>query len=496
ECVLLPGGFSYGDYLRTGAIARFSPIMKSVAKFAADGGLVIGICNGFQILCEAHLLPGALTHNRSLSFICERVWLRVENASTPFTRAAKQGDLLRLPIKHGEGLYVAPEDELRQMEERGQVILRYVDADGRESDAANPVGQRLSVERAWQNAGLSPAECSLIEGHGTSTRVGDVAEVTSLMEAFSGAYLAPGSVALGSVKSNIGHLKAAAGAAGMLKATLALHEKVLPASINFDRPNPNLDWTASPFAVNTELRDWEVAADRTRVAGVSAFGFGGTNFHVVLQEHVPGLAPSNGHRSMAVPAAIGASAAAVSAPASGSASEGEGRSSEGTSGASTVARGEEPKAPLRGALVLGAADRATLIARLRAVADAAGRGEAPPSRPPQQADLRAAERVAIDYGDAAELGQRSELALRALDGDSPAAWSALAGRGIFRGSGAPGQVAVMYTGQGSQYANMLSGRARREPIVAEAFETADRVMAPLLDGRALSELIFVDPDDA
>ena len=145
ECVLLPGGFSYGDYLRTGAIARFSPIMKSVAKFAADGGLVIGTCNGFQILCEAHLLPGALTRNRSLSFVCDRVWLRVENAGTPFTRATRQGDLLRLPIKHGEGLYVAPEDELRQMEERGQVILRYVDADGRESDAANPNGSMRAI---------------------------------------------------------------------------------------------------------------------------------------------------------------------------------------------------------------------------------------------------------------------------------------------------------------------------------------------------------------
>ncbi len=145
ECVLLPGGFSYGDYLRTGAIARFSPIMKSVAKFAADGGLVIGTCNGFQILCEAHLLPGALTRNRSLSFVCDRVWLRVENAGTPFTRATKQGDLLRLPIKHGEGLYVAPEDELRQMEERGQVILRYVDEDGRESDAANPNGSMRAI---------------------------------------------------------------------------------------------------------------------------------------------------------------------------------------------------------------------------------------------------------------------------------------------------------------------------------------------------------------
>jgi phosphoribosylformylglycinamidine synthase len=142
---LLPGGFSYGDYLRCGAIARFSPIMKSVAKFAADGGLVLGTCNGFQILCEAHLLPGVLTRNRTLSFICERVIVRVENAATPFTRAMRQGDLLRLPIKHGEGLYVAPEAELRQMEERGQVLLRYVDERGKEDDAANLNGAMHSI---------------------------------------------------------------------------------------------------------------------------------------------------------------------------------------------------------------------------------------------------------------------------------------------------------------------------------------------------------------
>ena len=100
QCVVLPGGFSYGDYLRCGAIARFAPIMKSVVRFANHGGLVLGICNGFQILCEAHLLPGALTRNRSLSFICDWVSVRVENAATPFTCAARQGEILRLPIKH------------------------------------------------------------------------------------------------------------------------------------------------------------------------------------------------------------------------------------------------------------------------------------------------------------------------------------------------------------------------------------------------------------
>jgi phosphoribosylformylglycinamidine synthase len=145
DCILLPGGFSYGDYLRAGAIARFSPVMSSVIKFANDGGLVIGLCNGFQILCEAHLLPGALTRNRTMSFICERVYVRVENARTPFTRAMHQGEVLRLPIKHGDGLYVAPEDELREMEERGQVILRYVNAEGVEDDAANLNGSMRAI---------------------------------------------------------------------------------------------------------------------------------------------------------------------------------------------------------------------------------------------------------------------------------------------------------------------------------------------------------------
>lgn len=145
ECVVLPGGFSYGDYLRCGAIARFSPIMQSVIKFAAEGGLVIGICNGFQILCEAHLLPGALTRNQSLSFICAQISVRVENRDSRFTSLLRAGEILSLPIKHGEGRYVAPEAELSQMEERGQVLLRYVTPDGRESADANPNGSMRAI---------------------------------------------------------------------------------------------------------------------------------------------------------------------------------------------------------------------------------------------------------------------------------------------------------------------------------------------------------------
>jgi phosphoribosylformylglycinamidine synthase len=145
ECVVLPGGFSYGDYLRCGAIARFAPIMQSVQRFAADGGLVIGICNGFQILCEAHLLPGALMRNRSLAFICDYIHVRIENAGTPFTRACHPREVLRLPIKHGEGCYAALPGELAMIEERGQVILRYVDEDGRDSDESNPNGSMRAI---------------------------------------------------------------------------------------------------------------------------------------------------------------------------------------------------------------------------------------------------------------------------------------------------------------------------------------------------------------
>jgi phosphoribosylformylglycinamidine synthase subunit PurQ / glutaminase len=125
--VVLPGGFSYGDYLRTGAIARFSPAMEAVAAFAADGGLVLGICNGFQILCEAGLLPGALRPNESLSFVCRDVRLTVENASTPFTARCTTGQTLTIPVKHGEGAWFGPRQLLRELEERGQVVLRYAE---------------------------------------------------------------------------------------------------------------------------------------------------------------------------------------------------------------------------------------------------------------------------------------------------------------------------------------------------------------------------------
>jgi phosphoribosylformylglycinamidine synthase len=145
DCVVLPGGFSYGDYLRCGAMARFSPIMQGVVEFARRGGLVLGICNGFQILCEAGLLPGALTRNTSLQFVCRQVHLRVEESDTPFTCAAKKGQLLRLPVKHGEGCYYADQVMLERLRKYRQIVVRYVDAKGRTAPSANPNGSLDSI---------------------------------------------------------------------------------------------------------------------------------------------------------------------------------------------------------------------------------------------------------------------------------------------------------------------------------------------------------------
>jgi phosphoribosylformylglycinamidine synthase subunit PurQ / glutaminase len=140
DVVILPGGFAHGDYLRTGAMARFSPIMREVRAFAEQGGIVLGICNGFQILLEAGLLPGAMLRNKGLKYRCEHVHLRVEQTDTPFTVSAAPGQVLRIPIGHGEGNYFAAPDVVQRLETNRQVILRYVTAEGRVDAEANPNG--------------------------------------------------------------------------------------------------------------------------------------------------------------------------------------------------------------------------------------------------------------------------------------------------------------------------------------------------------------------
>jgi len=145
DLVVLPGGFSYGDYLRTGAIARFSPVMSAVMDFAARGGLVLGICNGFQILQEAGLLPGAMLRNRGLKFICRHVNLRVERADTPFTGAYAAGQILNIPIAHNEGNFYAPPQELERIEKNCQVILRYCSPSGEVDEGVNPNGSLRNI---------------------------------------------------------------------------------------------------------------------------------------------------------------------------------------------------------------------------------------------------------------------------------------------------------------------------------------------------------------
>ncbi len=140
DFVVLPGGFSYGDYLRSGAIARFSPIMEEVIRFANKGGYVLGICNGFQILCEAHLLPGALLHNPSHRFICRNTYIRSETKNSVITALTSQGKVLKIPIAHGEGRFYASKDTIRSIAENDQVLFSYCDADGNVSQEANPNG--------------------------------------------------------------------------------------------------------------------------------------------------------------------------------------------------------------------------------------------------------------------------------------------------------------------------------------------------------------------
>ena len=383
----------------------------------------------------------------------------------------------------GEGAAIFLLKRLADAERDGDKIYAVLRGMGGSSDgkgkgitAPNPVGQKICIRRAWENAGLSPATATLIEGHGTSTSVGDAVEVESFTEVLGSFNVPTGSVALGSVKSNIGHLKGAAGAAGVLKTILALRDKVLPPSVHCENPSPNIDFAHSPLYVNGELKPWTVGGDGVRRAGVSAFGFGGTNFHVVLEEYIPHRLTGNGKP-----------AAQVSHP------DLPAREAGVDAGRRT---GVLPhKAPLRGALLVGGASDAELVQRLQAVQKAAAAGHAPAPAAPLESDLRAPERVAIDYADAAELADKSGKALKALAANQPMQWKALRAQGIFRGHGPAPKVAFLYTGQGSQYANMLSGLRAVEPIVADTFAEADRVMTPLL-GKPLSEYVFVNPADA
>ena len=372
------------------------------------------------------------------------------------------------------------------------------DGKGKGITAPNPVGQRLAVERAWRNACADLSTVSCIEAHGTSTRAGDASELESLTAVLGGTGIAPGSIALGSVKSNIGHLKAAAGAAGLFKMTMALHEKVLPPSLNFHDPNPNVDWATSPFRVNTELREWPTPACGVRRGGVSAFGFGGTNFHVVLEEYIPGRYDGHEQRTFAgadIPATVTAVDRAYRRRPRRS------RSAPSRSDHGRPAGG--CRRPRRGDCQGTAARR-----RRRGRRDRRGRGRAAdPDRRAGRQGRGARSQAARPRPRHGQGACRHRLSpTRPNSRTRPAAprrhWprdprsmlKMLRARGVFVGRGPAPKVAFLYTGQGSQYVNMLRELCDTEPIVAQTFAEADRVMTPLL-GKPLTSYIFIDQND-
>ncbi|HEX5854473.1 MAG TPA: beta-ketoacyl synthase N-terminal-like domain-containing protein, partial [Thermoanaerobaculia bacterium] len=381
----------------------------------------------------------------------------------------------------GEGCAAFLLRRLEDAERDGDRIYAVVRGVGASSDgkgkgitAPNPVGQRLATERAWSDAGLDPATATLVEAHGTSTKVGDVTEVESLSGVFGGA--ARGAIALGSVKSNVGHLKAGAGAAGLLKATYAVHHKVLPPTLHARTPNPAIDFAATPFALNHDLREWKRANGTPRRAGVSAYGFGGTNFHLVLEEHVPGSLTRGRGASVSVP---------------------EGLASPARSESVVTAPPAAPsKAPLRGALALGAPSVAQLREALAKSIARVKDGRVPPREVPAEADLRSPERLVVDFGSAEQLLEKLAKAEKALAAGNEATFRALSAQGIFRGSGPKaGKLAFLFPGQGSQYVNMGRELAESDPKAAEVFAEADRVMTVLI-GRPLTSYLFADSSDS
>lgn len=382
----------------------------------------------------------------------------------------------------GEGAGVFLLKRLEDAERDGDSIYAVVRGIGSSSDgkgkgitAPNPSGQLQAIERAWKNAGLNPGTVGMIEGHGTSTPVGDVVEVNGLNAVFGQFGLPKNSIALGSVKSNIGHLKSAAGAAGMLKVAMALRDKVLPPSLNFDKPNSNINWDSIPMYVNTHLRGWDVKKGEVRRAAISSFGFGGTNFHMIVDEYIPGMLTAQTQVFSGVGVAKAAAAVPVPDPA--------------LQPALAVK-------PYRGLLFLSAASAAELRRALIDVIASVKNGAQPPSGVPSAAELARSERIAIDYADKDEFLKRAERGLKGFDAEPGAnPWTALVAHGVFHGSGEVGKVAFLFPGQGSQYVNMLKDLCAVEPLAADTFAEADRIMTPIL-GKPLTSFIYVDGDEA
>ncbi len=374
----------------------------------------------------------------------------------------------------GEGGAFLVCKRLEDAEKAGDRIYAVVRGVGGSSDgkgkgitAPNPVGQILALRRAWERAGLDPATVTLLEGHGTSTRAGDVAEMETVSKLLSEGSPIKHRIALGSIKSQIGHLKSAAGAASLLKVVLACHHKILPPSINFNQPNPSIPWDKLPVFVNTKPQPWEKPSFGPRRAGLSAFGFGGTNFHVVVEEYVPGMLTRR--------------APVVQVPTSFS----------GGSPGATLAQDTRPSM-LGNMLAVGGADAGAVRAALTQALARAKAGQTSDRRPPGPDFLAAPARLVIGFEDAADLAKKGELALAAFEKNEPKKWRLLQSKSIHFRQGPAGKLAFLFPGQGSQYVNMLADVP--DPIVRETFAEADRVMGPIL-GQPLTEYVYKNEAD-
>jgi malonyl CoA-acyl carrier protein transacylase len=351
------------------------------------------------------------------------------------------------------------------------------DGKGKGITAPNPIGQELAVKRALESAGVSGKDLQLVEAHGTSTSVGDFVEVSTIEKVFKDEGVAPGGIRLGSIKSQIGHLKSAAGAAGILKTVLALHHKVFPPSINFVTPNPKIDWDSSPFVVNTHPIEWPKPDHTTRRAGVSSFGFGGTNFHVILEEYDPNQDYSSAEEVYGafVP-------------------------EEGPSYEEYIER----NAPFSNEpLLLSAATKEELLEELESLTERIPETNyfedmASPSvveitnyLPFIPSDPF---RLGISADDMNNLSQTISMAKGAIEDEKRR--SLAQNRGVFYSDGLPeGKVSFVFPGQGSQYADMMVDLAQKYRVVQETFDEADEILKDMLDN-PLSDYIFSRGQDS
>ncbi|MFV2013891.1 MAG: type I polyketide synthase, partial [Candidatus Heimdallarchaeota archaeon] len=345
------------------------------------------------------------------------------------------------------------------------------DGKGKGITAPNPIGQELAVKRAYENAGIAPNEVQLVEAHGTSTSVGDRVEVNTLDQVFKKAGVPVHSIKIGSIKSQVGHLKSAAGAAAIVKTAIALHKKIIPPSINFETPNPNIDWVSSPFVVNTKAIEWKVKKNQIRRAGVSSFGFGGTNFHVILEEYdqkrtypQPDVTKSSGIiNNIAI--------------------------NEQKAHLTWDEYSQRNRNLEKEPILLSARSLNELLEKLDNLPEKIPI-ETISKNPTSQPLLTVVKslnfnpkhdfRLGIALPDLTELNKYSKLASGALQ-DQGRQGVARA-RGIFTSVGIPeGKVAFVFPGQGSQYANMLYDLSLKYKVVQQTIEEADEILEDYLD---------------